>query len=99
MSIDPRDVAITDEQADAIRNWLEANAKAPGWLDGYALGASYIDTRVKSGANKDGRQAYVDLDHATAEKVPQLRGRSAGSIREYLEVRVELEAPSAPGMD
>lgn len=29
-------VVITDEQVSLITEWLEANSKAPGWLDGYA---------------------------------------------------------------
>jgi hypothetical protein len=79
--------AVTEEQAEALRTWLEANAKAPGWLDGYALGAAYVDARVRAGSVSDGRKAYVAVDHATADQVPQMRGRSAGQIREFLASR------------
>jgi len=96
MVIDPNETPITDEQAELINEWLEANAKAPGWLDGYGLGGSYIDTRVKAGAKTDGRQSYVDLDHGIAEKVPELRGYRASDIREYMVVRTALgRAPGA----
>lgn len=96
MVIDPSEVTITDEQAELVTKWLEANSKAPGWLDGYALGASYIDTRAKAGAKRDGRQAYVDLDHEIAEKVPELRGYASYDIREYLDARAALAtAPKA----
>lgn len=96
MVIDPAETTITDEQAEKVEEWLRANARVPGWLDGYPLGGAYIDLRARSGATLGARQAYVDLDHATARAVPELRGRHAQDIRVFLQAR--QEASPAPRM-
>lgn len=88
------DVEITDEQAVRVEAWLEANAKAPGWLDGYALGGAYIDPRSGRSAIKE-RRAYVRIDDETARAVPQLRGKGANDIREFIEARRSAAAPRA----
>lgn len=75
---------LSRDQANYLANWLEANASVPGWLDSYPLGQSYIDLRARKNAKRDGRQAYVNLDHETARFVPQCRGKRAAEIRDIL---------------
>ncbi len=78
---------ITDEQANLVREWIEANAKVPGWLDGYALGQSYIDSRANGGKGIVARRRYVQLDHRVAKAVPELRGQSAHTVKEFMAAR------------
>ena len=85
------DVEITDEQAQRVEAWLEANAKVPGWLNGYALGSAYVDPRAGRRGLRQ-RKAYVGLDRETAAAVPELRGHDAAAIRAFLEER----RPAAP---
>ena len=91
------DVEITDAQAEKVEAWLAANAKVTGWLDGYALGQSYIDTRARGGRGIGQRRAYVRFDHETAEAVPDLRGRGAGDIREFMQARAQARADLEAG--
>lgn len=77
-------VIITDKQAELIKDWIEANSKVPGWLDGYPLGQSYIDTRANGGRGIAERRRYVKLDHSVANSVPELRGYSVHDIKEYI---------------
>jgi hypothetical protein len=83
-------VNLNASQIEALKVWLQANKTAPGWLDGYGLGQSYIDTRVSKGASRDGRKAYVKLDHNTATLVPDLVGLHSYEIREILEAHGNL---------
>ena len=86
-------VVIDDAQANRIQEWLDENKAVRGWLDGYALGKSYIDTRTNGGKGIVARRRYVSLDHAVAKEVPQLAGYHAGDIREFLasrKLKVEL---------
>lgn len=80
-------VTITNEQAELVERWLEANSKVPGWLDGYPLGGSYIDTRANGGRGISERRRYVKLDHQVAKEVPELRGFNADNIREFISER------------
>jgi hypothetical protein len=89
-------VEITDGQAEKVEAWLEANAKVPGWLDSFPMGSSYIDTRAAGGGGIGRRRAYVRLDHATAEAVPELRGRQASEVRGFMEARREASALPTP---
>jgi hypothetical protein len=75
---------LTDHQISLLKSWLSANKTVPGWLDGYPLGTSYIDTRAAKGSKRDGRAAYVKLDHQVAREVPQFRGMLADEIESIL---------------
>lgn len=89
---------INDKQAHAVEAWLEANSKVPGWLDGYALGQSYIDTRANGGKGITQRRRYVQLDHQVAREVPELAGFSAQAIREFMGARVPDAEPTEGGL-
>ena len=89
------EVVITDEQAALVTEWLEANYKVPGWLDGHALGQSYIDSRVNGGRGITARRRYVSLDHRVASAVPELRGFRASDIREFVDERNQAAIPQA----
>lgn len=65
---------LRKEQHAILLKWIEASRRAPGWLDGYGLGCSYIDRRVKGGKGYGARQRYVELDHNAAGLMPALRG-------------------------
>lgn len=96
MNKELENVTITDEQAELVKRWVEANANVPGWLDGYALGQSYIDTRANGGRGIGKRREYVRLDHEVAKKVPELRGFWVKDIKEFMEAR-DLKAEQAVG--
>lgn len=86
---------LTDDQVSALTEWTEAARTVPGWLDGYGLGQSYIDSRAKGGKGYAERQRYVTLDHATAKAVPELQGAAWGEVADAI---VQRPAPSSPGM-
>ncbi len=83
-------VTITDEQAELIKTWFEANSSVSGRINGYALGTSYIDTRANSGRGISERRRYVKIDHETAEKVPQLRGFYKEQIVQFMNQRANI---------
>lgn len=87
-------VIIDEHQATRLEEWVEANKMAPGWLDGYALGKTYIDSRVNGGKGITARRRYVSLDHAVAQEVPQLAGFHADDVRSFLAVRASKVAPT-----
>lgn len=80
----PAHIDLRPDQVEALERWLSARAGAPGWLDGYPLGRSYIDSRTRGGLTYHARKAYVRLDHATARMVPELAGRTGEEIRAHL---------------
>lgn len=99
MRVNLENVEITDEQAILVKKWIEANKSVPGWLDSYALGDSYIDTRANGGRGIGKRREYVKLDHEVAKRVPQLRGVSPHDIKEFMRERdLKIEEVNAPRM-
>jgi hypothetical protein len=91
------DVNITDDQAEIIQEWIDANKKVPGGIGDYPLGHSYIDSRANGGRGITERRSYVKLDHEVAMKVPELRNCHVNDIREFMFWRERLEN-SGPGM-
>lgn len=86
---------LNDEQIAALSEWTDASKSVPGWIDGYGLGGSYIDSRAKGGKGYAERRGYVALDHATAEAVPDLRG---ARWQEVAEAIAQRPVPAAAGM-
>ncbi|TLX16288.1 hypothetical protein [Rhizobium sp. MHM7A] len=80
-------VTIEDHQAARLEEWVEANKTARGWLDSYALGKTYIDSRANGGKGITARRRYVSLDHAVAKEVPELAGYHAEDIKAFLAAR------------
>lgn len=78
--------ALRQEQVDALHRWLGARTTIAGWLDGFSLGRSYVDTRQRSGKTYHDRAAYVRLDHATARIVPEMAGQSGDAVKAFLAV-------------
>jgi hypothetical protein len=94
MRSDLEDVIVDDKQAARLEEWAAANKTVSGWLDSYALGESYIDTRANGGKGITARRRYVALDHAVAREVPALVGVHAADIKEFLVSRTrKMEMP------
>lgn len=89
MRTELENVTIDDTQAARLEEWVAANKVVPGWLDGYPLGQSYIDTRANGGKGIAARRRYVSLDHAVAKEVPALAGFDVDSIKEFLAIRTQ----------
>jgi hypothetical protein len=87
-------IVIEDHQAARLQEWVDANKTVPGWLDGYALGKSYIDTRAAGGKGITARRRYVSLDHAVAKEVPQLAGFHADQVKAFLDARALKVEPN-----
>lgn len=74
-------IALREDQVEALKRWLEARqAGVPGWEECPALGRSYVARRRRGGSAYHACRAYVQLDHATARLVPELAGRSGAEI-------------------
>lgn len=75
MAIDATTIRnLRTKQRAFLLVWIEASRRATGWLDGYGLGRSYIDRRVRGGTSYSARRRYVELDHKIAGLMPALRG-------------------------
>lgn len=83
---------LPKEQYAALLIWIEASCHALGWLDGYGLGRSYIDSRARGGKTYAARRRYVELDHKTAGLVPALQGIH------WREIEVALSGQHAPAV-
>lgn len=69
-----------DKQKEAIQKWLELNNKA-GFLGGYPVGRSYIDTRQK--ASKQEKE-FVEYDKWIIKEFPELQGYGKEKLKELI---------------